>query len=385
MKKLPAFGPVSRREFLGQLSLGAAGFAFASRLGATDAPPAKKLGVALVGLGNYSKGQLGPALKVTQNCYLAGVVTGDHAKGQAWSKEFGFPEKNIFSYASMDRLADAKDIDIVYVVTPNGLHAEHAIAAAMAGKHIISEKPLANTVAECDAMLAACRAAKVKLSVGYRLHFDPYHVEMMRLARDKDFGAFTKMRGARAFTLKAGAWRADKKLAGGGPMMDLGIYIIQAACMAANGFPAAGGGLASAPVAVTAKENPKTKPDQFGPGVEESIDWTMEWADGALCEASTNYVGPGVDRFRAEGAKGFIDFKEHAFTYRGSVVETSRDGRLNYGPFVNQQALQMDDFAQCIRDGRESRVPGEMGRRDLCIIEAVYEAAQSGKRTLVKV
>src|SRR6185369_9429051 len=101
--------------------------------------------------------------------------------------------------------------------------------------------------------------------------------------------------------------------------------------------------------------------------------------------ASTNYVVPGVDRFRAEGTKGFIDFKEKAFTYRGSVVETSRDGKLNFGPVVNQQALQMDDFAQCIREGRESRVPGEMGRRDLCIIEAIYAAAKTGKRTLVKV
>jgi len=385
--KRPTFSPLrsalSRREFIGRLSLGAASLAIASRLRAADVPQ-KKLGVALVGLGSYSKGQLGPALKLTKNCQLAGVVTGDRAKGEAWAKEFGFSEKNIFSYATMDRLADAKDIDIVYVVTPNGLHAEHAAAAAKAGKHIISEKPMANTVAECDAMLAACRAAKVKMSIGYRLHFDPYHREMMRLARDQDFGAFTKMTGARSFTLKEGAWRADKKLAGGGPMMDLGVYIIQGACMAAGGFPAAGGGLASAPIAVTAKENPKTKPAQFGAGVEESIDWTMEWANGAVCTASTNYVVPGVDRFRAEGPKGFIDFKEKAFTYRGSVVETSRDGKLNYGPFVNQQALQMDDFAQCIREGRESRIPGEMGRRDLCIVEAIYEAARTGKRTPVK-
>ena len=388
--KRPHFSPLrselSRREFLGRLSLGAASLAIASRLRAIDAPASgKKLGVALVGLGSYSKGQLGPALKLTQNCFLAGVVTGDRAKGQAWAKEFGFAEKNVFSYDTMGQLADAKDIDIVYVVTPNGLHAAHAIAAAKAGKHVICEKPMANTVAECDAILAACRAAKVRLSIGYRLHFDPYHMEMMRLARDKDFGAFTKMTGARAFTLKEGAWRADKKLAGGGPMMDLGVYIIQGACMAAAGFPAMGGGLAAAPIAVTAKENPKTKPAQFGDGVEESIDWTMEWASGAVCEATTNYVGPSVDRFRAEGAKGWLEFKEKAFTYRGSVVETSRDGKLNFGPFVNQQALQMDDFAVCVREGRESRVPGEMGRRDLVIIEAIYEAARTGKRVAVKV
>ena len=368
----PLSSPVSRREFIGRLSLGAAGLALASRVRAADAPP-KKLGVALCGLGNYSKGQLGPALKVTKNCYLAGVVTGDKAKGQAWAKEFEFPEKNIFSYDTIDRIADAKDIDIVYVVTPNGLHLRDAVAAAKAGKHIISEKPMANTVAECDAMIAACRAAKVKLSVGYRLHFDPYHMEMMRLAREEDFGPFMKMTGKRAFVMGTWRWRADKKLAGGGPLMDLGVYLIHAAGMAKNG---------AAPVAVTAHEEPKTRPD-ISKDTEETIRWTMEFADGAQADFVTSYQGSG-DTFRAEGTKGWIEFKEKAFTYRGSVVETSRDGKLNYGPFVNQQALQMDDFAQCIRDGRESRVPGEMGRRDLCIIEAIYEAARTGKRTLVK-
>ena len=110
----------------------------------------------------------------------------------------------------------------------------------------------------------------------------------------------------------------------------------------------------------------------------------MEFADGAQADFVTSYQDSG-DSFRAEGAKGWIHFKEHAFTYRGSVVETSRAGKLNYGPFVNQQALQMDDFAQCIRDDRESRVAGELGRRDLCIIEAIYEAVRTGKRTPVKV
>jgi len=378
--------PVSRREFLGQLSLGAAGLALASGLRAADAPPAstKKLGIALVGLGSYATGQLGPALRETKHCRLAGVVTGSREKGQRWARDFGFSEQNIFAYDSMARLADATDIDIVYVVTPNGLHARDVIAAAQAGKHVICEKPMANTVAECDAMLAACRAAKVRLSVGYRLHFDPYHQEMMRLARDGDFGPLLKMTGSRAFALRAGAWRADKTLAGGGPMMDLGVYIIQGACMAYGGFPQPGGGLASAPVAVTAKERPKTKPEQFGKGVEESIDWTMEFANGAVCAANTNYLGPGADRFRAEGAKGFIDFQEHAFTYRGMVVATSR-GPLHFDPPVNQQARQMDDFALCVREGRESRVPGEMGRRDLAIVEAIYAAAKSGGRVAVKV
>jgi glucose-fructose oxidoreductase len=365
--------PLSRRDFIVRLASGAAVVALTPRAFGEPEPPAKKLGVALAGLGKYSTGQLGPSLKLTQHCRLAGVVTGSAEKGRRWAQDYGFSEKNIYNYDTMGRLADNPDIDIVYVVTPNGLHAEHAIAAAKAGKHVISEKPMANTVAECDAMLAACRAAQVKLSIGYRLHFDPYHIEMMRLAADPNFGPFMKMTGRRALNLPPGAWRADKKLAGGGPMMDLGIYINHGAWMAAG---------CVAPVAVTAKERPKTKPKQF-PEVEEAIDWTMEFPNGALCEASTSYAD-SADRFRAEGAKGWIEFKEHAFTYRGMVAETSR-GALHFNPPVNQQARQMDDFAQCVRAGRESRVPGEMGRRDLCIIAAIYQAARSGQRTAVKV
>jgi glucose-fructose oxidoreductase len=363
--------PVSRRKFLGQLAVGSASIALASRLPAQSAP--RKLGVALVGLGTYSRGQLGPALKVTQHCRLAGVVTGDRAKGQQWAKDYEFPEKNIYSYDSMQQLADNRDIDIVYVVTPNGLHRDHCIAAAKAGKHVICEKPLANTVAECDAILAACRAAKVKLSVGYRLHFDPFHQEMMRLAREKDFGAFMRMKGDRGFVMRNKVWRAEKKLAGGGPMMDIGIYIIQGACMAAGEV---------APVAVTATEIPKTRPDIFA-DVEEGTRWTMEFPGGAQCEAFTSYAH-SADTFRAEGDKGWIEFQQRAFTYNGAVVVTSR-GKLDFGPYVNQQARQMDDFALCVRENRESRVPGEMGRRDMVIVEAIYEASRTGKRVAVNV
>jgi glucose-fructose oxidoreductase len=363
--------PVSRRRFIGQVSAAAA-LALTPRL-AWAQPAGKKLGVALVGLGRYSTGQLGPALRETKFCRLAGVVTGDPAKGAQWAKDYGFSEKNIYGYDTMARLGDNPEIDIVYVVTPNGLHAEHAIAAARAGKHVIVEKPMANTVAECDAILAACAAAKVKHSVGYRLFWDPYHTELRRLAREEDFGPFMKMKGDRAFVMGTWRWRADKKLAGGGPLMDLGVYLIQGACMAKNGL---------APVAVTAQELlPKTRPD-ISKDTEETIRWTMEWADGAIAELTTSYQ-QSFDHFRAEGAKGWIHFQERAFGYQVRKVDSSR-GLLNYGPFVNQQALQMDAFARHVQELEPTPVPGEMGRRDLTIIEAIYRAAASGRRELVR-
>ena len=363
--------PVSRRRFIGQLSAVGALALLPRRV--WSAEPAKKLGVALVGLGNYSRGQLGPALRETQHCRLAGVVTGVPAKGAKWAREYGFPATSVYDYETMARLADNPDIDIVYVVTPNGLHVEHCIAAAKAGKHVICEKPMANSVSDCDAIIAACRAAGVKLSVGYRLHFDPYHRELMRLAKEQDFGPLLKMEGDFGFVMGNHQWRATKKLAGGGPLMDLGVYLIQGGCMAAGEV---------APTAVTARFEPKTRPDLFV-DVEEGIAWTMEFPNGAVGKVLTSYAH-NRNQFRAEGARGWIEFKENAFMYYGLRVETSH-GSLKF-PKTNQQALQMDDFAQCVLTGRATPVPGEMGRRDLAIIEAIYaSAASGGKRVEVKV
>jgi glucose-fructose oxidoreductase len=360
---------VSRREFLELCTLGGAAL-LALRGQAAPEAPARKLGVALVGLGGYSTGQLGPALRETKFCRLAGVVTGSPAKGAQWAREYGFPEKNVYGYGTMAQLADNPDIDIVYVVTPNGLHAEHAIAAARAGKHVICEKPMGRTVAECDAILAACAAAKMRLSIGYRLHFDPYHEELRRLVRTREFGAFQRMSGGFAFRMATAQWRATKTLAGGGPLMDLGIYVIQECCMAAG----------AAPVAVTARERPKLRPEFFR-DVEEGIEWTLEFADGARSECFTSY-NDGRNDFRAEAAGGWLELRP-AFSYRSLQGATSR-GALRFEPPVNQQARQMDDFAQCVLTGRATPVPGEMGRRDLSIIEAIYESAAHCRRVEIK-
>jgi glucose-fructose oxidoreductase len=366
---------ISRREFLRRLSAAAATLAIGSGLSPLELLAQNKgreLGIALLGLGRYASNQLAPALAETKLCNLAGVVTGHPEKGEQWASKYNIDKKNIYSYENFDRIANNRDIDIVYVVTPPALHPEFVIRAAKAGKHVISEKPMATAVADCDKMIAACKAAKVQLGIGYRLHYDLYHRELMRLARERDFGRFMKMSGDRGFIFGQRAWRIDKKLAGGGPMMDLGIYIVHGACMAADG---------ATPISVTAREEPKQKPELFNE-VEETVRWTMDFPRGERCEAVTSF-NHSADRFRVEGAKGWLEFKEHAFTYRGIVAETSR-GPLTYEA-INQQAAQMDDFAECVLTGRKTPVPGEIGRRDIQIITSIYEAARTGKTVKIKV
>ena len=366
----------SRRDFLRLASLGSLVVAGGSLLpstarGANPPPaPARPLGVALLGLGSYSANELAPALQETKRCRLTGVVSGSPDKAARWARHYDLPKKNLYNYDNLERIAENPDIDIVYVVTPPALHAQFAIRAAKAGKHVISEKPMACTVADCDAMIAACRDAGVKLSIGYRLHFDPYHQELMRLAADPGFGPFTRMKGEFSFVMYAKQWRAEKRLAGGGPMMDLGIYVLHAACMAAG----------ASPLAVIAHEESKTRPDFFT-DVEESMRWTMLFSGGATCEGASSF-SRGANYFQAEGPKGWIEFPEGAFSYQGIQAVTSR-GPLRYEPPVNQQARQMDDFADCILTGRATPVPGELGRRDIRILTAIYEAAATGKRVAI--
>jgi len=362
-----------RRRFLQTAATGAA-FQILSRRAIGQPWPRPKLGVALCGLGNYAHHELGPALNLTRNCELRGVITGSPEKGARWAEVYGFPKANVWDYGALGQLAGTSEIDIVYVVTPNALHAQHVIAAAAARKHVICEKPMAISVAECDAMIAACRASNVLLSIGYRLQFEPHYQELKRHAREKDWGAFLRMSGGNSFVMTELQWRAERSLAGGGPLMDLGIYAIQAACMAAGD---------ARPLAVSAKERPKQRPEFFL-DVEEAIDWSMEFADGARGEFSTTY-NDKLNRFHAEAAGGWMEF-DPAYLPAGELKVVTQYGPLNLVVPPSQQAVQMDDFARCIRDDAPSPVAGEMGRRDMVIIEAIYaSAAQGGRRIEIAV
>jgi len=361
----------SRRDFLRGLSITTAGLALTPRYIADllAQNSGRKLGIAMLGLGNYASNQLAPALRETKLCQLTAVVTGHADKGERWATQYNLKKENLYSYENFDRIADNKDVDIVYVVTPPALHPEFTLRAAKAGKHVISEKPMATSVDDCDRMIAGCRNAKVQLGIGYRMHYDLFRKELMRIAQAHEFGTFMKMSGNFSFVMNQHQWRIEKKLAGGGAMMDLGIYVVQAASQAANANP----------VSVTAQEEPKQRPDFFNE-TEETIKFTLKFASGATCEGTTSFNGQG-NNFRAEGSKGWFEMSRGAYSYNGGAGQTSK-GPLSF-PWINQQAAQMDDFADCVLSGRKTPVAGEMGRTHIAIIKAVYEAARTGREIKV--
>lgn len=376
----------SRRSFLKTAAFAAPAIIGMNSLVRAQSAREGKLGVALCGLGGFSKQSIAPELAQAKNVYFAGAITGDAAKGREWAAQYGFPEKNIFSYADMAKLADAKDIAIVHVVTPNSLHAEHSIAAAKAGKHVMCEKPMATTVEQCEAMIAAAKTADVRLGVNYRLHWEPHHMKAVEALRNGAVGDLSNGNyefswgyaaglsdPRRAATIKK--WLLDPKMAGGGAMFDTGVYGVQAACMMTG----------KSPVAVRGMPTIRHR-ELFPQGVEETMSFELIFDDGfqALCRAS---YSNNFHQCTSLGNKGIVEVLPGV--PNGSVYGQSAGGKPNDKRLVInkkeveaantlQLGVMLDAFARSITDKSSFLCPGEMGLRDVRIIEAIYASAKQG-------
>jgi predicted dehydrogenase len=355
---------LSRRRFLGCALAAGAGMGLGAR-GTIQAATARPVGVAVVGIGGLTQGEILPALTKTAGCRLVALVSGHPDKARRVAAQYGLPESAIYSYETYDRMADNPAIEMVYIVLPNGMHAEYTIRAAKAGKHVLCEKPMAVSAAECRQMIAACATARRQLAIAYRLHFEPYNRELIRLARDNAFGRIKVIDTAAGFAMgpDRGQWRLDKKLAGGGSLMDMGIYALQAARYIAG----------EEPVAVTAQQTIVDRA-KFR-DIDETILFTLKFPSGVVANCTSSYA-TNVNRFEVAAERGRFGV-DPAQWYRG-IKGFRSDGKPFEFPPVNHFGAEMDDFAQCIRQGQTSRVPGEEGLRDLRIIEAIYGAAAKG-------
>lgn len=355
---------ISRRDFNSTLAKGVGG---ATLIAATplacamgNSQDRKKLGIALVGLGSYSTYQLAPALLETEYCYLAGIVTGTSEKEKVWASKYGIPKENIYNYQNFDEIVKNDAIDVVYVVLPNSMHADFSIRAAKAGKHVICEKPMAINVEECDAIIQACEENNVKLGIGYRLHSEPYTQEVKRLVKEKAFGSINYISADAGYRSMSDPdqWRLNKKLSGGGALMNMGVYAIQSVIY----------GTGENPISVAAQEY-STRPTYFK-DTDETITAQFEFESGAVGNIMTSH-NVRANRLFASCERGWFEL-DPASTYIPLAGRTSQ-GELNF-PQESQQKLQMDDFAKHILLNTINLVPGEMGKRDMIIVEAIYES-----------
>ena len=357
---------ITRRALLSS----AATLPFFSRSGFA-LPPTKKLGVALVGLGYYSRDLLAPALQLTQHCELRGIVTGTPSKIPKWQKQYNIADKNVYHYGNMHELANNPDIDIIYIVLPTFLHKQYAVIAANAGKHVWCEKPMAMTVGECQTIIDACKKNKVQLTIGYRMHHEPNTQTIMQWAHDKPFGALQKIMAKAGYKGSGAApnnWRMHQNQ-GGGALYDMGVYPINAARDACG----------LEPIAVSATHH-YARPELFK-HADETTHLTLEFAGGLTAECATS-VGENYNHLHIQCAKGWYELQPMQ-AYNGVKGKTSTGELLNK-TVANQQAAQMDDNALAIINNTPVLVPGLEGLLDIRVVEgALLSAKNNGKKIVL--
>jgi Predicted dehydrogenases and related proteins len=368
----------SRREFLQKLTVPFVALPFLPKgqSGINDIMNRPYQGpvlrVAIMGLGSYGT-RVADAMKDCKKAKLVGVISGTPSKIKDWQAKYSIPEKNCYNYQNFDAIKNNPDIDAVYVITPNALHREQVIRVAKAGKHAISEKPMALNAKEGQEMIDACKKANVKLLVGYRMHFEPKTLEIIRMRKEGEFGKIMFFQGLCGFRIgDPTQWRLNKKLAGGGSMMDIGIYAINGARYM----------IGEEPNWVTAQET-KTDLVKFKEGVDETIQFQFGFPSGAVASCLSTYNMNYLDRFFLSAEKGFAELLPS--TGYGPIKGRTNKGELMH-PHVTHQTVQMEEMSDIILQGKQPIVPvdGEEALKDLKIIDAIYEAIKKGKKIDLK-
>lgn len=369
----------SRRSFLQKLTVPFFAMPFLSRYSpvgcvgtSTSSSNVQVLRVAIMGLGSYGT-RVAEAMQSCTRAKLVGVISGTPSKIKTWQVKYNIPEKNCYNYENFDQIKNNPDIDAVYVITPNALHHDQVIRVAKAGKHVICEKPMALNAKQGQEMIDVCKKANVKLLVGYRMHFEPHTLEIIRMRKEGEFGKILFFHGLSGFTIgDPGQWRLNRELSGGGSLMDIGIYSI-------NGSRYM---IGEDPIWVTAEET-KNDPVKFKEGIDETIQFQLGFPGGAVASCLSTYSMNNLDRFFLNGQKGYAELSPS--TGYGPIHGRTNKGEIDQ-PVVTHQTVQMDKMAGIILTGEKPIVPvdGEEAVKDLKIIDAIYEAIKTVKKVELK-
>ncbi|MFQ3588632.1 MAG: Gfo/Idh/MocA family oxidoreductase [Fimbriimonadaceae bacterium] len=332
--------------------------------GISSQPEPKPVGWAILGLGSYATRQILPNMRFCTRSKPVAFISGSPEKTRRFARQYGVAEHSIYNYENLEKIANNPEIEVVYVLTPPGTHAEFTIRSLKAGKHVVCEKPMASSSQECREMIATARQMGKRLQIGYRCHFEPHNLEAMRLCRQGAVGKIHTVRSDHGFKLDwDGGWHTDGRLGGFGAISEIGVYSIQALCYLTGEEPTAVWGTSHKSDARRFRE------------VEDLNHFNLFFPSGAQGIGATAYSW-NANNFRVLGTEGNID-AEPATGYGGHVFR--RNGRPIEVAAANQWARQMDHMSECVRDPQKTLVaPGEMGLRDIEIIEAVLRSAQTG-------
>jgi predicted dehydrogenase len=326
----------------------------------------KRVGYAVIGLGSIAEVAVLPAFRNSKKSKLVALVSHDRARAAQLAAKFGV--KDHYTYDDYDRCLSHPGVEAVFVASVNGAHAEQTIRAASAGKHVLCEKPMANTTEECRQMVEACRQNRVRLMIAYRKYFEPSSLALKKLVASGKLGRLRHIFSTYTEIVdpnKARHWQLNRKLAGGGSLMDLGIYCVNTMRFVAG----------SAPLEATAfawTDNPKRFSE-----VEDSITFRLTHPDGLVCQGSSSYSAVAASFLQVHGETGWaalnpaFAFEEERRLFgkiRGRWFERTF-------PVIDEFVLELDAFADYIRRRRNPEPDGMEGWRDIAAIEAIYRSA----------
>lgn len=336
--------------------------------------PKDKIGFAVVGLGHLTVDELLPAFQETERAKCVALVSGSPDKAKQIAAQYGIAEKNIYDYKNYDELKSNYEVKAIYIVLPNSMHREFTERAAKAGKHILCEKPMATSAEDCEKMIAACKKANVKLMIAYRIQYEQYNRKVREIIKSEKFGKVKLIEGANGQRQsKEWQWRHDKKLAGGGALPDIGLYCLNTARFL----------LGEEPIEVSAQTFSTSNDPRFKE-IEENMLFQMRFPSGVLVNSSTGYDFHQTKRYRVAMQTGWAEMSP-GYSYEGLQLKISEhtDESENATEIKmknqNQFAAEIDHFADCIMNDKQPFTPGEEGLQDQRIMDALYEAAKTGK------
>lgn len=327
----------------------------------------KKIRYAVVGTGWISQIAFMPSIAQTGNSEMTAIVSGNPANAQKLAQFYGI--RHIYSYERYDEMLNSGEVDAVYIALPNSLHADYAIRAAQAGIHALVEKPLAVTVAECEAMIAAADKAGVLLMTAYRLHTEPGTLEAIGMIRRGDIGEPRLFSSVFSFPVAAGNHRL-KAEHWGGPLQDIGVYCVNAMRHLFQ----------QEPTEVIAATAARPGDARFGE-VEEMVSATLRFPGERLAHFIASFGGDDIDQYRVVGTAGQIEVSSGYRFDRPVTVRLTKDGRTVEKAFPQYDHFsgQAHYFSECILNGIRPEPDGGDGLADVAIMRAIEASAKTGR------
>jgi glucose-fructose oxidoreductase len=326
----------------------------------------RQVGYVVVGLGHFAQDAILPAFEhAKDNSRLVALVSGDPEKARELGERHGVP---VFGYEQLEECLAMPEVDAVYIALPNSMHAEYAVRAAKAGVHVLCEKPLALSEAECREMIRACEESDVRLMTAYRLHFEQANLTAVEAVRDGKIGEPRLFTSTFSFQINAPNIRIEKDK-GGGVLWDIGVYCVNAARYLFR----------AEPVEVFAFADKGHDP-RFTE-TEEAASVVMRFSEGRLATFNVSFGAEAVATYQLVGTQGTLKV-ENAYEYKGEIRwELTSEGKTKKGkvPERDQIAPELLAFSDCILEGRAPEPDGWEGLADVRIIAALYESARMGR------